>query len=85
MDEPTAALSLREVERLFGVVEGLRQRGVAMMFVSHRMDEIYRISDRVTVLRDGRLIATERSAEMTRERAVQADGRPASRRHVPER
>jgi rhamnose transport system ATP-binding protein len=71
MDEPTAALSLREVERLFEVVEGLRRRGVAMMFVSHRMDEIYRVSDRITVLRDGRHIATETASEMTRERAVQ--------------
>ena len=71
MDEPTAALSLREVERLFGVVDELRGRGVAMMFVSHRMDEIYRVADRVTVLRDGRHIATEPAAEMTRERAVQ--------------
>ena len=71
MDEPTAALSLREVDRLFGVVDRLRGQGVAMMFVGHRMDEIYRVADRVTVLRDGRLVATAAIAEMPRERAIQ--------------
>ncbi len=77
LDEPTAALSQREVERLFTVVDQLRARNVAMMFVSHRMDEIYRVSDRVAVLRDGRHIATEPVAQMTRDRAVQLMvGRP---------
>lgn len=71
MDEPTAALSQREVEHLFAVVNDLRAHGVAMMFVGHRMDEIYRIADRIAVLRDGRLVGTERAAELTRERAVQ--------------
>ena len=70
MDEPTAALSQREVERLFAVVDGLRRQGVAMMFVGHRMDEIYRVADRVTVLRDGRLVATAPTNEMPRDRAV---------------
>ncbi len=71
MDEPTAALSQREVERLFVVVEDLRRRQVAMMFVGHRMEEIFRISDRIAVLRDGQLVATETTASLTRERAVQ--------------
>jgi ABC-type sugar transport system ATPase subunit/ribose/xylose/arabinose/galactoside ABC-type transport system permease subunit len=71
MDEPTAALSQREVERLFAVVDSLRQRGVAMMFVGHRMDEIYRVSDRIAVLRDGRLVGTELTADLSRERAIQ--------------
>ncbi|MFO1049399.1 MAG: ATP-binding cassette domain-containing protein [Geminicoccaceae bacterium] len=70
MDEPTAALSQREVDRLFEVVGDLRRQGVAMMFVGHRMDEIYRVADRVTVLRDGQLVATAPIAEMPRERAV---------------
>ena len=70
MDEPTAALSLREVDRLFGVVDRLRRQGVAMMFVGHRMDEIYRVADRVSVLRDGRLVETAAIAQMPRERAV---------------
>lgn len=70
MDEPTAALSQREVERLFAVVDDLRRHGVAMMFVGHRMDEIYRVADRIAVLRDGRLVGTEVASELTRERAV---------------
>jgi rhamnose transport system ATP-binding protein len=70
MDEPTAALSQREVDRLFSLVGVLRGRGTAMMFVGHRMDEIFQIADRITVLRDGRLIATESAATMTRDRAV---------------
>ncbi|QPC95466.1 ATP-binding cassette domain-containing protein [Mesorhizobium sp. INR15] len=71
MDEPTAALSQREVERLFAVVNDLRAHGVAMMFVGHRMDEIYRVADRIAVLRDGHLVGTERASDLTRERAVQ--------------
>jgi ABC-type sugar transport system ATPase subunit/ribose/xylose/arabinose/galactoside ABC-type transport system permease subunit len=70
MDEPTAALSQHEVNRLFEVVDSLRKQRVAMMFVSHRMDEIYRIADRVAVLRDGKLIAIARVSEMPRNRAV---------------
>src|SRR5690349_16806988 len=71
MDEPTAALSQREVERLFAVVDQLRALKVAIMFVSHRMEEIYRISDRVAILRDGQHVATEAVADMARDRAVQ--------------
>jgi ABC-type sugar transport system ATPase subunit/ribose/xylose/arabinose/galactoside ABC-type transport system permease subunit len=71
MDEPTAALSQREVERLFAVVAQLKSRGVAMMFVSHRMEEIFRVADRVAVLRDGRLVAVELAANLGRDRAVQ--------------
>ncbi|WP_064649950.1 ATP-binding cassette domain-containing protein [Rhizobium sp. WYCCWR10014] len=71
MDEPTAALSQREVERLFTVVDNLRSQGVAMMFVGHRMDEIYRVADRIAVLRDGRHVGTEGAADLSRERAVQ--------------
>jgi rhamnose transport system ATP-binding protein len=79
MDEPTAALSQREVNRLFDVVDSLRKRQVAMMFVSHRMDEIYRIADRIAVLRDGRLVAVSQVDEMPRSLAVQLMvGRPLS-------
>ncbi|MCW6510925.1 ATP-binding cassette domain-containing protein [Lichenifustis flavocetrariae] len=71
MDEPTAALSRGEVERLFGVINDLRAQNVAMMFVGHRMEEIYRVADRITVLRDGRLIGTYPTREVPSERAVQ--------------
>ncbi|MEJ6782177.1 ATP-binding cassette domain-containing protein [Aminobacter sp. Piv2-1] len=70
MDEPTAALSQREVERLFDVVDNLRRRGVAMMFVGHRMDEIFRIADRIAVLRDGRLIDIRPKANLDRSAAI---------------
>jgi ABC-type sugar transport system ATPase subunit len=71
MDEPTAALSQREVDRLFTVVDDLRVHGVAMMFVGHRMDEVFHVADRIAVLRDGRLVGTERASELSRERAIQ--------------
>ncbi|MBV9488438.1 MAG: ATP-binding cassette domain-containing protein, partial [Verrucomicrobia bacterium] len=77
MDEPTAALSRREVDQLFLVVDDLRKRGVAMMFVGHRMEEIYQISDRVVVLRDGKMIGGAPVGEMPRDRAIQLMvGRP---------
>jgi rhamnose transport system ATP-binding protein len=70
MDEPTAALSQREVERLFSVVADLKKRRVAMMFVGHRMDEIYRVADRIAVLRDGHLVGIESASALDRDRAV---------------
>lgn len=70
MDEPTASLSQREVEKLFDVVDQLRLRGVAMMFVGHRMDEIFRIADRIAVLRDGRLIEVQPKEKLSRSAAI---------------
>jgi ribose transport system ATP-binding protein len=58
MDEPTAALTSEESARLFAVIDQLKARGCAILYVSHRMDEIFRIADRVTVMRDGRVVAT---------------------------
>ncbi len=65
MDEPTSSLEPREVETLFRVIEDLRGRGIAVLYVSHRMDELYRICDRVTVLRDGKHIHTATSPTST--------------------
>jgi rhamnose transport system ATP-binding protein len=70
MDEPTAALSAHEVERLFRQVRQLAQRGVAVLFISHRLDEVFGIADRVTVLRDGRFISSRPSAEVTPQMAI---------------
>jgi rhamnose transport system ATP-binding protein len=64
MDEPTAALSPHEVENLFATVRRLRDRGVAVVFISHRLEEVAAIADTVTVLRDGRHIATRPAAEL---------------------
>jgi len=58
MDEPTSALTESEVARLFRVIDRLRQRGVTILYISHKMDEVFRLADRITVLRDGRLIRT---------------------------
>ncbi|MFJ5723894.1 sugar ABC transporter ATP-binding protein [Streptomyces sp. NPDC093149] len=70
MDEPTSSLEPREVETLFRVIDDLRGRGIAVLYVSHRMDELYRICDRVTVLRDGRHIHTGDLAGLDRMRLV---------------
>ncbi|WP_298323897.1 sugar ABC transporter ATP-binding protein [Haloactinopolyspora sp.] len=64
MDEPTSALSHTEIETLFHLVEQLSARGVAVVYVSHKLDELFRVSDRITVLRDGRKVA-ERDTERT--------------------
>ena len=59
MDEPTAALTITEVERLFGIVETLRARGTAVLFISHRLEEVFALCQRVTVMRDGRHVLTQ--------------------------
>ncbi len=64
MDEPTSALSGSEVDRLVGIVRTLRQQGVAVMFVTHRLEEAMALCDRVTILRDGRLSATLQKDEL---------------------
>jgi rhamnose transport system ATP-binding protein len=64
MDEPTAALSPYEAENLFATVRRLRERGVAIMFISHRLEEVSAIADTVTVLRDGRHVATRPASEL---------------------
>lgn len=70
MDEPTASLSAHEVRQLFKLTDTLRQQGVAVLFISHRMDEVFEIADRVTVFRDGKWISTKPRAEVTPESAI---------------
>jgi len=65
MDEPTAALSGVEVDRLFAVARGLRDGGAGILFISHRFDEIFALTDRITVMRDGRYISTHDTAAVT--------------------
>ena len=72
MDEPTAALSAREVEDLLSIVRQLRSQGVAILFISHRLEEIFDIADRVTVLRDGAHILTKPTDELTQAETITA-------------
>jgi rhamnose transport system ATP-binding protein len=65
LDEPTASLSAHEVERLFTIVRQTRDRGVAVLFVSHRLDEVFELCDRATVFRDGRHVVTAATSELT--------------------
>ena len=71
MDEPTAALSRRETETLFTIVKKLKSEGVAILYVSHRMEEIYQLADRITVFRDGRWICTEAAGDLPRAAMIQ--------------
>lgn len=70
LDEPTAALMDPQIERLFGHIRRLRSAGVSLIYVSHRMDEIRRIADRVSVLRDGRVVATRPAVDLAPDEAV---------------
>ena len=84
MDEPTAALSPNEVENLFRDVRRLRERGVAIVFISHRLEEVSAIADTVTVLRDGRHVAHEAVDGAPARRDGPPDGRALAGRALPE-
>ncbi len=87
MDEPTSALSAPEVERLFALIEKLKARGCGIVYITHKMEEIERIADRITVLRDGRLVGTAPACELPPAKLVQwMVGREVDQqfpRHVP--
>jgi ribose transport system ATP-binding protein len=70
MDEPTSALTEKEISRLFEVIRDLRDRGVAIIYISHRMEELFQIGDRVTVLRDGKYVATHVLADIDLPRLI---------------
>ena len=70
MDEPTSALTEPEVERLFAIIAGLRKQGCGIVYISHKMQEIYRVADRITVLRDGRTIGTAPAAGLSQQELV---------------
>ncbi|MEU9445174.1 sugar ABC transporter ATP-binding protein [Streptomyces sp. NPDC048304] len=70
MDEPTSSLEPREVDMLFSVIRGLKEQGIAVVYVSHRLDELYAVCDRVTVMRDGAVVHTGAMAGLERLRLV---------------
>ncbi len=72
LDEPTAALTESEVETLFVILEKLRKRGVGMIYISHKLDEVFHMSDRITVLRDGKTVGTHPASEMTKAKVIAA-------------
>jgi ribose transport system ATP-binding protein len=83
MDEPTAALSDRETERLFAAMQRLKQNGVALIYISHRLPEVFALGDRITVLRDGRKVASVLPAETTPDDLVRLMvGRPVDRTYA---
>ncbi|MBP3505252.1 MAG: sugar ABC transporter ATP-binding protein [Lachnospiraceae bacterium] len=63
MDEPTSSLSNEEVEQLFQIIENLQKKQVSIIYISHRMEELFRISDRVTIIRDGKYVGTRKTSE----------------------
>ena len=70
MDEPTAALTESDVERLFGIVRLLRDRGVGIVYISHRLNEVFELADRVTVLRDGQYVDTRMVKDVTEQELI---------------
>ncbi|STE88092.1 ABC transporter ATP-binding protein [Escherichia coli] len=76
MDEPTASLTHQEVQGLLQVVHQLRERGICVVFVSHRLEEVMEVSDRISVLKDGELVGTFPAAEMTTKTTRFPDDRP---------
>jgi ABC-type sugar transport system ATPase subunit len=72
MDEPTASLSGAEIDNLFSLIRQLKQGGVSVIYISHRLDEVFQVADRVTVLRDGREVTTRGISELTKDQLVQA-------------
>jgi ribose transport system ATP-binding protein len=71
MDEPTASLARHESEALFELIDRLKQRGISIIYISHRMDEVYRLADRITILRDGHRLLTEPLTDVTPEQIVE--------------
>ena len=70
MDEPTSSLTEKEVEHLFKIINKLRERGCGIVYISHKMEEIKAISDDITIMRDGKWIATESVKDLTTEQII---------------
>ncbi|BDE05309.1 ribose import ATP-binding protein RbsA 2 [Vulcanimicrobium alpinum] len=84
MDEPTAALTEREIDALFGLIGKLKAQGVAFVYISHRLEELPRIADRITVLRDGKAIETRPIAQMPQDEMIRLMVGRSLEAHFPE-
>ncbi|MFB4472937.1 sugar ABC transporter ATP-binding protein [Virgibacillus sp. SK37] len=71
MDEPTSTLSLKETEKLFEMIDTLKEKGITIIYISHRMDEIFKVCDRITILRDGENVITENLSNLKMDEVVQ--------------
>lgn len=83
MDEPTSSLTIHEQEKLFAIIQTLKRRDIGIIYISHRMSEIFRVSDRISVIRDGRMLPTERIANTTPRRIAQMMSRAPHQGTVP--
>lgn len=83
MDEPTSALTEKETHELFAMMRRLQARGVAIIYISHRLEELFAVGDRVTVLRDGRRVATHRIAEVSTAQLVRLMANRELKEHFP--
>jgi ABC-type sugar transport system, ATPase component len=70
MDEPTSALAIGEIENLFKIIKNLKDRGISILFISHKLEEVFKIAERITVLRDGKHIGTYLSKELNNEKLI---------------
>lgn len=70
MDEPTSALSEKEIERLYTIIDDLTARGIAIIFISHKLDEVFHVADEISVLRDGQLVGTVKTADVDRDTII---------------
>ncbi|MDO4434824.1 MAG: sugar ABC transporter ATP-binding protein [Cardiobacteriaceae bacterium] len=71
MDEPSTSLTESEVEYLYNIVDKLKERGIAVIFISHKLDEVFRVSDRISILRDGQLVATHEANNISKEQLIE--------------
>lgn len=70
MDEPTTALTETEVDQLYRIIDTVKQRGIAIIFISHKLDEVFKVSDEITVIRDGQYVDTRSTAEVTKDELI---------------
>ncbi|MDG6452304.1 sugar ABC transporter ATP-binding protein [Glaesserella parasuis] len=70
MDEPTTALTEMEVEQLYKIIDAVKKRGISIIFISHKLDEVFKVSDEITVIRDGQYVGTKATTDVTKEELI---------------